>query len=200
MSTAARPSRTPRFIAVLSFATLLAGATSALEGRFGTYVAEGPGAWLQVRHPLAGTDFGIHLAASTIRLDVLRYNEAYTGTLGSDPTAPRLIPSEVTGLFYEWGVVVSRGLHRSDRWCLALSTGILGGLLDGTQDESMRPVASTMILVPVFAETDWHPWTNHPRLGVTFGAGGVWTIPGDEENLYPEVSAWRWQARTGLVF
>ncbi len=61
--------------------------------------------------------------------------------------------------------------------------------------------ASVMILVPAFLEADWHPWEGRgKRFGLTFGVGGVWTTPGDEDNLYPEVSAWRWQARTGLVF
>lgn len=188
--------------AAFALAVVLAGLTPAraLDGRIGTYVAEGPGAWLQVRHPIGGTDFGVHLAASTIRLDVLLYNPSFGSSLDAVGTTSQTIPGEATALFTEWGVVAARTLHRADRWGFALSTGLMGGLLDGTEDEGGRPLARTMILVPAFLESDWHPWENHQRLGFTLGAGGVWTIPGDDDNLYPEVSAWRWQARTGLIF
>lgn len=182
-----------RLVSSTAFA-LLASAlvpapAQALSGRLGSMVAEGPGAWLQVRHPVAGTDLGIHLAASTIQLDVLLYN-------GLGPK----LAGTVNAQFFEWGVVLGRPVFRSDAWTLEVNTGFQGGLLDGTQDEGGRPLARTMILVPLHLDGIWHPLPDHRRFGLTFGAGGVWTTPGDEDNLYPEVSAWRWQARTGLVF
>ena len=181
---------------------LLAGTASALEGRIGTYLAEGPGAWLQVRHPILGIDLGAHLAVSTIDLDVLLYGgTTYTDApYGRFTTTTTTIPGTATAMFLETGVVASRTVHRVANWEFALSSGLLFGILDGTQDEGGRPLAREMLLVPAFLETDWHPFPNHPRLGVTLGLGGTWTHPAEEDNLYPEISAWRWQARSGLVF
>lgn len=191
-----------RLSLLLVHISMLAGASSALEGRFGSYLAEGPGAWLQVRHPILGIDFGAHLAVSTIALDVVLYDGS-TYTESSDGTrryTTSYVPGTVTAMFLETGAVASRTVHRAANWEFALSSGLLFGILDGTQDEGGRPLAREMLLVPAFLEADWHPLPNYPRLGVTFGLGGTWTHPGEEDNLYPEVSAWRWQARSGLVF
>lgn len=191
-----------RFSIVLTLISLLSGATSALEGRFGTYIAEGPGAWLQVRHPILGVDFGAHVAVSTIALDVIMY-EGSTYTESPDGTrtyTTSYVPGTATATFFETGLVASRTVHRLANLEFALSSGLLFGMLDATHDEGGRPLAREMLLVPAFVETDWHPLPNHPRLGVTFGLGGTWTSPMEEDNLYPEVSRWRWQARSGIVF
>lgn len=176
--------------------------THALEGRIGTYVAEGPGVWLQVRHPIAGTDLGIHLAGSAIELEVGRASgkDTVIGMFGYPELATVYSPAQVTAAFYEWGVVAARKVHMADRWGLGISTGFLGGLLDGTQDERVLGPASLMFLVPVFLEVDWHPWVDRKRLGATFGLGAVWASPSDQDELYPEISPWRWQARAGILF
>lgn len=191
-----------RLSLVLGLISLLSVATSAFEGRFGTYVAEGPGAWLQVRHPILGIDFGAHLAVSTIELDVLLYDGTtrVDNSDGSWSSATKTIPGTATATFLETGAVASRTVHRLANWEFALSSGLLFGILDGTQDEGGRPLAREMLLVPAFVEADWHPLPNHPRLGVTLGLGGTWTSPMEEDNLYPEVSEWRWQVRSGFVF
>jgi len=180
---------------------LAAGPAEALSGRLGTFVAEGPGVWLQVRHPIKGTEFGIHLAGSTIDLDVVTSTSIpTTNAYGFTEYTERMTPDRVSAQFYEWGVVGARPIHTTDRWTLALSTGLLGGLIDGNMDARVVNPAEVMILVPAFVEADWQPLPDHRRFGLTFGAGGVWTTPGDEDELYPEVSAWRWEARTGLRF
>lgn len=191
-----------RISLVLGMISLLSGATSALEGRFGTYIAEGPGAWLQVRHPILGVDFGAHLAVSTIALDVILYDGS-TYTENPDGTrryTTTYVPGTATATFLETGLVASRTVHRLANLEFALSSGLLFGILDATHDEGGRPLAREMLLVPAFLEADWHPLPNHPRLGVTLGLGGTWTSPMEEDNLYPEVSEWRWQARSGIVF
>lgn len=175
----------------------------ALEGRFGPMLSDGPGIWLQGRQSIFGTDIGIHLAASSIDLRVLTESEVFllTDSLGNrEYRFGPIVPAIVSAQFYEIGLVVARDLHASERWNLALSSGILGGILDGTRDVSLRPLATSMLLVPVFLEADWHTFEHWKRLGVTLGAGGVWTSPRNEDDLYPEVSAWRWQARAGILF
>lgn len=196
------PARASRLLIPSCLIALLAGPASALEGRIGSYFAEGPGAWLQVRHPILGIDFGAHAAVSTIQLDVLMYGgTTYTETSdGRGVYTSSKIAGTVTATFLETGAVASRTVHRTGNWEFVLSSGLLFGILDGTQDEGGRPLAREMLLVPAFLEADWHPLPNHRRLGVTLGLGGTWTRPGNEDNLYPEVSAWRWQARSGLVF
>jgi hypothetical protein len=195
------PVASSRFPALL-VAILLPGSVQAVEGRLGTYFAEGPGAWLQVRHPIAGTDLGIHLAGSLIDLEVNLYkgSKASTDEFGRTTYESSYAPGQVTAMFYEWGLVGSRTVYRADTWNLAISSGLLGGLLDGTMDERPMKPASSMILVPAFLELDSRPFSTWRRLGFTIGAGGVWTIPGDQESLYPEVSPWRWQGRAGVVF
>lgn len=196
------PVASTRLLALL-VAILLPGSVQALEGRVGTYIAEGPGAWLQVRHPIAGTDVGIHLAGSLIDLEVSLYKglKTSTGENGLPTYQSSYAPGEVTAMFYEWGLTGSRTVYRADRWSLALFSGLLGGLLDGTMDErpSTKP-ASVMLLVPAFVEIDSRPVETWRRLGFTAGVGGVWTSPSDEDELYPEVSSWRWQARAGILF
>lgn len=197
-----------RFRTILPVALLLVSLCPvrghALQGRLGAHLAEGPGIWLQVRHPIAGTDFGIHLAGSFIDLDVMSRGATIYGTdeRGIPTYTPGpLAPSTVTALFYEWGIVVGREIYTRDSWNLEVNTGFQGGLLDGTLDESMRPLATEMLLVPLHLDGTWYPFTGAARrFGFQLGAGGVWTFPGDEDNLYPEVSAWRWQVRSGLLF
>lgn len=198
------PSRRPfRAILTLGMTLLAITPSHALEGRFGPLLSDGPGIWLQGRHSILGTDLGIHLAASSINLRVLTESEVVllTDSLGNrEYHFGPIVPATVSAQFYEFGLIVARDLHASERWNLALSSGILGGILDGTRDVSLRPLATSMLLVPVFVEADWHPFEHWKRLGLTLGAGGVWTSPRNEDNLYPEVSSWRWQARTGILF
>lgn len=188
---------------VLGMTLLAISPSHALEGRFGPLLSDGPGIWLQGRQALAGIDLGIHLAASSIDLRVLTESEVVllTDSLGNRKYfyGP-IVPATVSAQFYEFGVIAARDLHASERWNLALSLGVLGGILDGTRDASLRPLATSMLLVPVFVEADWHPFERWKRLGLTLGAGGVWTSPRNEDNLYPEVSSWRWQGRSGILF
>lgn len=196
------PSFARRLLLPSCLVALLSDPASALEGRIGSYFAEGPGAWLQVRHPILGIDFGAHAAVSTIALDVVLYDgSSYTESSDGTRTYTTIyVPGTATATFLETGAAASRAVHRVANWEFALSSGLLFGILDATNDESGRPLAREMLLVPAFLEADWHMLPNHPRLGVTFGLGGTWTSPMEEDNLYPEVSAWRWQARTGIVF
>lgn len=193
-----------RFVPLFALAAvfLAPSRAQAVEGRGGLLLAEGPGVWLEGRQRLGKTDLGIHLAGSTIDLEVMRNGGEISNTdqFGQTSYTTAFIPGRVTAFFYEWGLVAARKVHSAERWNLGLTTGIMGGLLDGTEDERVMGPASVMILVPAIVEIDWHPLPDWKRLGLTIAAGGVWTTPGDEDELYPEVSPWRWQIRSGVLF
>jgi hypothetical protein len=182
-------------LGALTIGLSLPSATRALEGRIGTYVAEGPGVLLEARQRLGKSDLGIHLAGSSIDLDVLKHVGPGLGANGSSTA-----PAKVSAQFLEAGLIFGRPLYTAKPWQLEANTGFGVGLLDGTMDEGLRPLAKTMLLVPLHLDATMHPFESTPRLGFLVGAGAVWTLPGDEDNLYPEVSSLRFQARAAVLF
>lgn len=186
------------FLAALSLALSTPSQVHAFEARLGTYVAEGPGVLLEARHRFGGTDVGLHLAGSSIELDVL--HSSWSGSF-SYPSVKTYRTSRVTAMFYEAGLVLGRPVYTAQPWELQVNSGLQVGLLDGTtEDVGVRPVARTMLLVPLHLDATVHPFEGTKRLGFLAGAGVVWTRPGDEENLFPEVSTLRFQARAAVLF
>lgn len=187
------------FLAALSLALSTPSQVRAFEARLGTYVAEGPGALLEARHRFGKTDLGIHLAGSTIELDVI--TSSWNG--GSSYGYPGVTTSSharVTALFYEAGLILGHPVYTAQPWELQVNSGLQVGLLDGTMDMGLRPLATTMLLIPLHLDATVHPFDGAKRLGFLVGAGVVWTRPGDEDNLYPEVSPLRFQARAAVLF